>query len=65
MDNPNSMAEPLTPVNNDSKRKNFCVRCKIRLAYFDMRYFSPLFIKDNESIKFRNRNTIQALNKNI
>lgn len=38
---------------------------KRRLSRFDKLYFSPLFVKDNEAIKYINRKSHEALQRNI
>lgn len=47
------------------RNENCCVRLKKRVGKFDMYYFSPLFIKDNEAIKLKNEKVITALNTSI
>ena len=59
------MEQGLVEQIEKKNKTNCCVRLKNRMQKFDMYYFSPLFIKDNDMIDARNKGTLKALERSI
>jgi hypothetical protein len=57
--------ELIDQIEQKKQTSSCCIRLKRKLSVFDMLYLSPLFIKDNETIKFKNRKNLRALEQSI